>query len=75
MIVVGTMQYTRTEYELDGTRITIDRDVRATDSTPALEFLLIEVKGAMIDELKIIKPFESDKFGKWKWITGKWKYE
>lgn len=58
--------YVRSEYLIEGTRVTIDRELTATREA---DFIVVEVKGKMPERLRFIEEFEQPKFSKYKWLN------
>ncbi len=68
LVVVGEITYSRTEYTIEGVRVTLD-------TSDAFSFCIIEIKGRVPEPLRFLRPFEDKRFSKWRFITAQWKSE
>jgi len=73
LTAIGSTRYTRTEHELSGIRVTIDRDVSMNEI--AFDMLIVEVKGELPKTIRFLLSFEDKRFSKYKALSGKWTKE
>lgn len=72
MVSLGQSRYTRQEWEQGTVRVTIDQQVSTARRT--LSGFVVETKLPVGDPLpnwlRLLKPYESPDFSKWRWVNG-----